>query len=1717
MPIPTPSPRRILSASSKMNRGPDLAVDASASKEKVKKPVSMSSPMATMSQDMPAPNLATLNEDMPAPLRTRRVQSTRQPGSTTSDTAYPGRSGTGEAESWPAPVFASATASLNAAIQSGAWKVIGFSKAKPTLGVSKSAIVFEGTELLMSQPQVTTPTIKPKQEKRHATSRDEISTVGREIPHPALSTSKKHGCLNPTCEDVFDDTEPMHPNVYHSPTLPPKPPAKKRTRKKKPAGVQSGAESETLFREIPVEEIDLNLKSPKSPKTRQDALAQTFPVAVNTPTNPAPALPSVVVELQAEAKVRQNQEITQLDSYTPTVLRPPMASAEDEVLRQDKKKKPKKKKKGSTKGKEKEEKLIPPAIVRSPTLEERQEKMMQTFMLYDNAFQKQYERIKEEVLAAGGEENDADLAMGIGLAVPTPSEQDEATVKDLRRYGKLSYNPYYGPASSASEYGAVRNHAMTAAWTMVDKSEGEKKPITEFLQKESNVNIDVDNAAVERAHNFWDKPVEVLGEKGKDLKDLNSTFKAALDKVAGAKLNTMISGGRGTVNIQAGTLFAPVGGEEEKGNEDGDVMRLAMEKESQFDEMLNNSDATSEFKNAERILASDTVKENATAKTVANPTPLIARTEEIKKQAVTISHTPEELHYHLHVLFPKIAVDATWFTSSIISRIAGHPKLMCRPQAYNTDITTCVEHFMTILYPMFSMHDDSDASKVHIWVLWLNGCETLWRLIHEGLCARHYQGRYGLRRLDQTICGFMKAILPDSRDPNVWNDTVDVLCILTMWFIEEFHWAAGDFDVVIKSAEEIFSCEGDLKYALNHKVGTTHIIFPSREPVVDETIEAAAETNYDDALLTDEEFRAKMAGYGITIPQVLQILNQVIDGVHEIFTDVDPDTRQDDEKLAIQCFNKCAFALWKIIDEHSRYMAVKRMCKAAYYAAVTDLHSRTGQKIWLLRTLTLWFREQWLNTGGDLQAIDALVLKEVPAGDRDYHAFVMRQGGVAEWKDVFGMEEVNRTIPKVEATVPQVEVQPIAHLHSVQQAPGDMQKAATLAATPTSLSMACQKKSQGGGADSDKSMTIADFGDDIPQVIQNIDRIIENISSTTSGTCSRRDAEMEFVNCSYALWNEVRLALEAMPVTDPSKSKSKSQIESSKRKAESKVTNGLRLMCWKALTCIVDKSIPDVERVKLMMRLAVWFVLRWRMAGEDLGKVEVEALKEFPTGKEGWDTFPRVSLTELNPVSIATGAWKESLGLNGGRAVTVGAGKNKKMAKKKEVKDAVKEAVANLQKVTKSDAVAVSEAKSEAPINAKKTIIGVEDAVKEAVISLQKVVRSNGNAGTDLKCELPAAKSTAVPEAKCEVAAVTQDKTFEEGENFDESHESMEYIEPSAVLAKSISSESIPAEVNRRKVNGVYSEQRKVAAITMSGSSILKVLADREITSTSSINNNSFTAPKQDNTQDTDIDQDEDNMSKNTVPPTPPMTSEEFSAQQAQGIDLHAIQNTMQSLSHTLEQITIALYGTTTSINTSTEAINTNSQTDGLLLIANHLTTALKDAQTQIASVDSKLSTISTAITDLHSDNALLKTSLQQIIKKMDSRQEKERQTGITTEDILRQLLSEFQLLKKDVEILNRKDVFGDKEKGIWMEKAEELNAVVERAREVGGLSEVLWPQGDGDEFTGGSARGEVKSECAKVGHDEGEREKGRKRDLYVKVGHRAGRGQGGGGFCGVM
>ena len=136
----------------------------------------------------------------------------------------------------------------------------------------------------------------------------------------------------------------------------------------------------TTYRDIPTSEIDMNPKSPKSPKTDSN------------PTM-APSTPA-------------------------------------------KKKKKKSKKKKPVKD-------VSPAKIRSPTQEEKIQRMVELYSLYDNPFQKQYEKIKEMTLMTSQDDDDYE-AFGLDRNVAVANLEAE-----LNKCHRIEVDAHLAPKCAA--------------------------------------------------------------------------------------------------------------------------------------------------------------------------------------------------------------------------------------------------------------------------------------------------------------------------------------------------------------------------------------------------------------------------------------------------------------------------------------------------------------------------------------------------------------------------------------------------------------------------------------------------------------------------------------------------------------------------------------------------------------------------------------------------------------------------------------------------------------------------------------------------------------------------------------------------------------------------------------------------------------------------------------------------------------------------------------------------------------------------------------------------------------------------------------------------------------------------------------------------------------------------------------------------------------------
>ncbi|KAL2063927.1 hypothetical protein VTL71DRAFT_4421 [Oculimacula yallundae] len=1690
------SHRRILSTASRLNRGVVVAgaVDASSNSGSVSKPASG---LESMSMPMHS-------QDVPAPLQMRKGK---------------------------------AKTKMEMEMVAGEGPLGGNSRSEDAMSV-----------LLNS---------KPPEDK----DGDEVFAGKRRTSTP----SKVKRSLRATCEDVLEDTEDGGSNVYRSPPAPiPAPlniPAKK-TKGKAESNDKPGSGTQAQYRDMPTAEIDLNPKSPKSPKTDQQSTSTNPNHTTSSALQPEDVWPKKNKSKKIPKSLKTDQQSTSLHHATSSEVQP------EDVLPKKKSKKKKKRKSSAAKG---GEKFIPPAVIRSPTQEEKQERWVKTFALYDNQFQIAYEKISEEV-AAGGTGGES-----LGVSAEAFGEMVE---KARIRNGA----PLVGHASESADVDEyIRREFAVSDQQMPRKRSSKAEPITEFLQK-SNVKVDGKDAAVGRAQDFWAEPNQILGQAGKDL---NHTFKTALDRAAGAKI-----GSPGPVGaLQAGTILGLAGKE---GAEAVEAAKRSVVKGKECEGGVKLCDELASLTVREENRQPSTVqvsyKEgNGMESDNLDSTPLRRRIAQIKAKALTISYTPLELQFHLSIMFPKPAFNATWFSTSIISQINTHPKFLDVIPLHNTDLVTCTEHFMSKLYPMFNMHDDSEASKIHIWVLWLNGCEVLWRLIHDSLRARNYTRKIGLYKIDQAVIAFMMVALPKHDDLKGWQDMVAVLSIFTLWFVEEYHWAGGDFDEVIKSAEVVFPDQGSLMRAINHAIGTQHLAFPAREPIIKNAIAESAWSK-EIEVFEEDNYERKLAGYGSELSEVMQFLDYIIDGLREVFsiTSATSPERAAEVWAALKCFEKCGFALWNLVQDYYEVLSnyengLGVMVQHLGFAMENEIPTSEAWRVEVFRTLTLWFVKQWKNTDGDLAAINQVVLKELPNLNEDLEGFMISEGGLTGWPELLAQPMVRRNMPSHKGDVVRCRLRkPISRYPSIKQALADMGKSSTTAAistepaTPTNLLNSTPRgvldiKDTKGT----KVTSIDVFGHNIAQVVTSLERIIDDIRATDPGTKPRKAIELKFMSCAYALWEQVKKVIQPGP-TSPS------------APLRDRPHTGLDMMCFTALNTLDDTGLSGDKRLKLLLRLSMWFLLKWRGLGGDLEKVNKEALLELPTGNEDLELFAAEQWKDVG-IDWGVGDWMDASTSTDTSTFKSTSTSNVADKHNADIAEAINKAVERLEKVVKGTAAAVSkpmlevqtvkkqkkqkkveedaavpdaslttpsvkkqqkvekgtaipEAKLEVPTVKKQGKTKEDTVILDAKLEIPTVKKQNkvkeDTADPEAQVEILTVKKqemlkedTVVPEAKLEISTIKQGKVTE-ADKLDKIHENMEYIVPSFIPGAPGPYRDAPAAVSSWKVNSTTissSSQEKISAHNQMGSNILQVFAEKANPPSIDINENENANPQQENEyqQNLDIEIDnEDNMPQSTIPPTPPMTSEELNAQPGIERDLITIHNSLATLEHNLYKVDTALYGQSTTpfiarfnadvdSDDSTEAahhLNTDSRTAGLLVVSDYLVAQLKDAQTQIAGVDSKIGTLSTAIAELHRENQELKTGIKALNEKMGrSEEEKERMP--------RELLEEVKGLKAEIEIMGSRYEAGEKEKVVWVEKARELKGVVDRAREVGGLSEVLWPQGDGFEGIE-CAKGEVKADgiagASENGGNGGKKGKGR-RELYVKVGNQAGRGQGGGGFCAIM
>ncbi|KAG4441915.1 hypothetical protein IFR05_002599 [Cadophora sp. M221] len=1338
--------------------------------------------------------------------------------------------------------------------------------------------------------------------------------------------------LRATCEDVFDDE--AHPNVHISPS------AGTKTIPKPKMTV------EAMYRDMPVGDIHMNPKSPKSPKTQQ---------------SPKMKMP---VEQRGVAK----------------------------------KKKCKKKK----------SKDVPPAKIRSPTLEEKQARLMETFKLYDNPFQKQYEKIKEMQFAAP--------------QTGTKAEQDAKLVADVKMYQQL--DPNNVPANNfidSFEKLVDRSHARMEA--------NRDTPITESLQKQSAIKVDVDGAAVGRAQDFWAEPNEILGDAGKNL---NNTFKAALDRAAGAKINTTVFGVEADKGLKRPVLQT---GESET------ILKL-------------------EDKVADLII--DPEKDAIAAKEAHL---IKSRVVDIMVLAVETSQNSEELSATMHELFPRLTIHACWVTDSIISKIANHPRLLINYGSYGTTIISSVNYIIDKVYPMFSTCRISDDEKALAWCEFITSSVKLWKFTDQQLkqLKPKYTKATGLHMMNGLVLESLQGFKKRQQGISGQFD-IKVLTNASIWLVEELCWTAGELRVVVSLAEKALPSKKILFETLDSENGWKLLGHPGRDAFIKGLdldfgeIRTLLEAMKENRAAMEACSRAmktvaskipetplyslaeptfsrpggkdntQLSDYGHTISEVIEKMRSIIDNICTPWA-IDLEEQFD----AQNDFIYCGVALWNLVEmrltheERTMQKGLVLMAQNIWHALITEAVPRE-EKISIIGINTKWFIQEWMNAGGDIKLVKEEALKSMPKQHISFNPYADRERGrpgqpsgsskaPAPAQPV--KTEVQKATPKTfSAQLPVSTYRAMKNKHKISPPP-------TYSQTPTSMP-------QGGVFEpTDETLSLLlGYGHDIPQAISHMETILKNLSDIDPATLQYKIISDDCVECSCALWYHIQQA--NIPV-----------------QSEKKVKTGLEMLCFAILSSLNDRSMSHFVRLQLYIKCSVWFMLQWKETGGDFEKVGEEAMKELPTGTEDLRLFPRFSIS----YSLVSGL----------AAAVIGDGSTTIMAPK------------------------VSEPEA------------VSGAGSSTATSTHKVVLSKNLA-----------------EAKFEIPTAMKHVEAGDGENFDVSHESMEYIKPSALTTSGSSLKPVP-EPKIVQVNAGSDSAHSKQAGSTPASSILNTPATPAEKSSPVPNNN--TSQDQTNTHEqTTTDHNPDNMPNNTAPPTPPMTSGELGAAHASPVsDLEIISDTLMVLSQSLHQITTALYGTNAS---QTDSNTTDFKTElsagarktGLLIITDHLGKWLRDAQSEIAAVDGKVRDLDSAIDGLRRDNRELKMMVVEKVRRQGEE-----------DNMLEVLLEEVRGLKGEVERLavgREKDGEDEKERecanAVWLERARELQGVVERAREVGELREVLWPQGDGGFGLGLGVGGDFDRARAE-GTGEAETGKGGRRELYVKIGNQAGRGQGGGGFCGVM
>lgn len=1000
-----------------------------------------------------------------------------------------------------------------------------------------------------------------------------------------------------------------------------------------------------MYRDMPAGDVDMNPKSPKSPKTKQ---------------SPKMKIP---VEQRVAAKKK--------------------------------------------KSKKKKSKDVPPAKIRSPTLEEKQARLAETFKLYDNPFQKQYEKIKEMHLMA--------------RQTGTKAEQDAKLIADIRMYQQL--DPDNVPANNfidSFEQLVGRSHARVEA--------NRDKPITEFLQKQPAVKVDVDGAAVGRAQDFWAEPNEILSDAGKNL---NNTFKAALDRAAGAKINTMVVGGSGGVGTyQAGTVF---GAKADKG-----LTRPVLEtKESETIAKLREK------------VADPTIDPEKNAIATNEDHRIKERVVDIMALAIEISQNSEELDANMHDLFPKLTIHSCWVTDSITAKLGAHPRLLLNHGSYGTTMASCVNYIIDEVYPMFSTCRISDDERALAWCEFITSAVKLWTLTDQQLkqLKLEYTKTTGFQMMNVLVVESLQGLMKRKQGLSGQFDIM-MLTNATIWFVEEFCWTGGDLRVVVSLAEKTLPSKETLFETLNGENGWKLLGHPGRDAFIKgldldfgeirTLLEALKENKtameaYSRLVKSakskkpetpacsrtqspinkpDGKAKSQLSDYGRTIPEVIGYMQFIIDDICE------PKATTSEEQAAAQRdFLHCGIALWGLVDtgmtpeERDTQKGLGLMAQTIWHAVIKETVPRDA-KVTIMQIYTSWFIHEWTKAGGDIEVVKEKALKAMPTEQANVNARAAREGGQS------GLPSGSSKAPPALSPPVKTELQRATPKIPSEQPPTTSPKAIpkkpTVPAPPT-YSQTPISTPKGGlfePTDDTLSMLLA-YGRDIPQAISRMEIILGTLSETNPATLEYKIVSDDCIECSCALWYHIQAM--AKPL-----------------QSEKKVKTGLELLCFAILSSLNDGSMSHFLRMQLYIKCSVWFMVQWKKNGGDFEKVREEALKELPTGTEDLRHFPRFS--------------KSALG---------------------------------------SELVAAMVAEGS-------TIITTSKASESRYV--------NGTASSAATIPRKAVPSKAVAEANFEIPAVKKHVEAGDHEEFDVTHESMEYIEPSALTTSSFSLKPVP-EVKIAQVN----------------------------------------------------------------------------------------------------------------------------------------------------------------------------------------------------------------------------------------------------------------------------------------------------------------------------